>query len=185
MGLRRSAGKAYRAGVLGADLIAVHSVPARWPVADRASGGRVADVGDSFHCLLKEPCATGPIRRVNQQSAEAPPTARSRRRGGAQAIILHWRLRMSSKRAFARIRFALPAALTIGCLLIPKVERALRHAARATPPATSQGRTSRRLSRSSRSARTRAIILTSSTGSAVRRWTAAWRIQLTAIAREH
>jgi len=27
-----------------ADLIAAHCVPARWPVPDRASGGRVADM---------------------------------------------------------------------------------------------------------------------------------------------
>ncbi len=37
--LRGSTGKAYRAWVLGADVISVHPVPAGWPIAHRTTGG--------------------------------------------------------------------------------------------------------------------------------------------------
>ena len=54
--MRHSAGKAYRVGGLEADLIAAHSVPARWPVPDRASGRRVADMAaPSTGGVLAEP----------------------------------------------------------------------------------------------------------------------------------
>jgi hypothetical protein len=62
MELRRSAGKAYQAGVLGADLSARSLYARLMAVSDRASGGRVADGGDPYQWLYEAPTNTNPAQ---------------------------------------------------------------------------------------------------------------------------
>lgn len=81
MGLRHSAGKAHGAGVLGADPPAAHSMSARWPVADRASGGRVADVAEPWSFDVEEGLAIG--RRM------APVFVKRARRDGRIRLVDH------------------------------------------------------------------------------------------------